>query len=90
MVTFVSMKFYIDSEVKPRGLASASRPKNLASTLASWVLASALWALASASWVLASASWSTASSLEASRGQEASSLSIKCKVEKSYDWYIRN
>ena len=50
-------------DVRPRGLASASRPKNLAS--ASWVVASAL---ASASWVVASASWVLASSLEASRG----------------------
>ena len=45
------------------GLASASRPKNLASALASWVVASAL-----ASGVVASASWGLASSLEASRG----------------------
>ena len=50
-------------DVRPRGLASASRPKNLASALAS-----ASWAVASASWVLASASWVSASSLEASRG----------------------
>ena len=43
-------------DVRPRGLASASRPKNLASAsaLASWVVASASWVLASASWVLAS------------------------------------
>ena len=57
-------------DVRPRGLASASRPKNLASASASasasWVVASAS---ASASWVLASASWVLASSLEASRGQ---------------------
>ena len=31
--------------VKPRGLASVSRPKNLASAKASWVLASASWML---------------------------------------------
>ena len=56
-------------DVRPRGLASASRPKNLASASASasWVVASAS---ASASWVLASASWVLASSLEASRGQQ--------------------
>ena len=54
-------------DVRPRGLASASRPKNLASASASasWVVASAS---ASASWVPASASWVLASSLEASRG----------------------
>ena len=54
-------------DVRPRGLASASRPKNLASASASasWVVASAS---ASASWGLASASWVLASSLEASRG----------------------
>ena len=54
-------------DVRPRGLASASRPKNLASASASasWVVASAL---ASASWVVASASWVLAPSLEASRG----------------------
>ena len=56
-------------DVRPRGLASASRPKNLASASASasWVVASAS---ASASWVLASASWVLASSLEAFRGQQ--------------------
>ena len=43
-----------DRDVRPRGLASASRPKNLASASASWVVASASWVLASASWVLAS------------------------------------
>ena len=54
-------------DVRPRGLASASRSKNLASASASasWVVASAS---ASASWVFASASWVLASSLEASRG----------------------
>ena len=50
---FSIFTFPVGRDVRPRGLASASRPKNLAS--ASWVGASASWV--SATWVLASASW---------------------------------
>ena len=66
-VLFISYAITVARDVRPRGLASASRPKNLASASASasWVGASGS---ASASWVVASASWVLASSLEASRG----------------------
>ena len=72
----------INRDVRPRGLASASRPKNLASASASasWVVASAS---ASASWVLASASWVLASSLEASRGQQPKRNGMWLEVNQS-------
>ena len=62
-------------DVRPRGLASASRLKNLAS-------ASALWVVALASWVLASASWVLASSLEASRGLQPKRNGIWLEVNQ--------